>query len=93
MEELIAASIDKCLDNIGRGFRSIFYWSLENRAGIRRIEIVNKPEEFVKYLDRMFPSGAFMVKEEMVQMISTDLGIPSINFDLATLIKFAARIQ
>ncbi len=92
MDELVAASIDKCLDNIGRGFKSIFYWSLENRAGVKRIEIAEKPDEFVRYLDRMFSSGAFMVKEQMIEEICVDLGIPRIN-NLAALIKFVARYQ
>jgi len=92
LDELVAASIDKCLDNIGRGFKPIFYWSLENRAGIKRIEIANRADEFVMYLDRMFSSGAFMVKEQMIEEICADLGIPRIN-NLAALIKFAARYQ
>jgi len=91
MEELIAASVDKYLDSIGGGFRSIFYWSLENRAGIKRIEIADRPVEFVEYLDKMFPSGAFMIREEIIEMISTDLQITRINGDLAEMIKFAAR--
>jgi hypothetical protein len=92
VEELLAASIDKCLDNIGRGFKSIFYWSLENRAGIKRIDILNKPAEFVSYLDRMFSSGAFMIKNEMIEVISSDLGIPAIEDDLATLIRSASKL-
>ena len=57
LDELIAASVDKSLDAMGRGFRSIFYWSLENRVGVKRNELVSKPEIFALYLDRIFPSG------------------------------------
>jgi hypothetical protein len=75
-----------------QGFKSIFYWSLENRAGVKRIEIASKPDEFVNYLDRMFSTGAFMVKEQMIEEICVDLRIPRIN-NLVALIKFAGKYQ
>jgi hypothetical protein len=89
INEIIAASIDKCFDNIGRGFRGLFYWSLENRAGIRRDEIAERPYEFVRYLERMFLAGSSIVEEEMKTQISVDLGIPWSSNDLAALIRFA----
>lgn len=89
INEIIASSIDMCLDNIGRGFKDIFYWSLENRVGVKRDEIVEKPEEFVKYLDKMFGSGSSLVKEEMKIQITVDLGILWFEKSLAALIRRA----
>lgn len=91
ISEIIASSIDKCFDNIGRGFKGIFYWSLENRAGVRRDEIAERPDEFVRYLEKMFPTGSSIVKEEMKTQISMDLEIPWSNNDVAALIKFVMK--
>jgi hypothetical protein len=91
INEIIASSIDKCLNNIGTAFRDIFYWSLENRAGVKRNEIAERPEEFVMYLEKMFSSGASIIKEEMKAQIAMDLEIPWTNSNLAALIRFAAR--
>ena len=91
INEIVAASIDRCLDNIGRGFKDIFYWSLETRVGVRRDEIVERPEEFVKYLEKMFPSGSSIVKDEIRSQIEEDLAISWTNSNLAALIRFAAR--
>ena len=89
--EIIVSSIDKCLDNIGRGFKDIFYWSLENRVGMRRNEILERPESFVKYLEKMFGAGSLIVKEEMKSQIILDLGINWTDRDLANLIRRAVR--
>lgn len=90
IEELVAVCIDDCLDKIGRGFKSIFYWSLENRAGVKRDEIVRKPEEFSMYIDTMFPINASLVKEEISEKLRKELGIPKFSSDVAVLIRFAA---
>lgn len=88
--ERIAVCIDDCLDNIGRGFKSIFYWSLENRAGVRREEIVRKPEEFAMYIDRMFPLNASLVKEEIAEELCQELGMPKFSSNVAALIRYIA---
>lgn len=90
IEEIVAICIDECLDNIGRGFKSIFYWSLENRAGVRRDEIVSKPEKFAMYIDTMFPLNAAVVKEEIKENLCQELGIPNLCLDLSVLIRYAA---
>lgn len=87
LEEMIAASVDKSLDSMGRGFKSIFFWSLENRLGVKRNEIASKPEEFAMYLDRMFPSGAVQVKNEISDQLCRDLRIKRENEGLVELIK------
>jgi hypothetical protein len=89
IDELVVGSIDKSLDSIGRGFRSIFYWSLENRVGIKRHQISKNPEEFSKYLDKMFPTGASAVKDVISTQLCEDLNIPKISSDLAVLIRYA----
>lgn len=87
LDEIVASSVDKSLDAIGRGFRSIFYWSLENRVGVKRNELVSKPEEFALYLDRMFPSRAALLKDEISYQICKDLGIERRGDDLVELMK------
>lgn len=91
INEIVASSIDKSLDKIGRGFKDIFYWSLENRVGVKRNEIADRPEEFVMYLDKMFAKGSSLVKEEMKVQVTMDLGIPWSDKSLAGLIRYAAR--
>ncbi len=89
IEEIIASSVDKCLDDVGKGFRELFYWSLETRVGVKRDEIAEKPEEFVKYLDKMFASGSDLIKDEIISQISSDLRIPKTSSKLDLLIKYA----
>lgn len=89
IEELVAVCVDDCLDKIGGSFKSIFYWSLENRAGVKRNKIVRKPEEFSMYIDTMFPMNASLVKEEISENLRKELGIPKFSSDVAVLIRYA----
>lgn len=93
LDELVAASVDKSLDAMGRGFRSIFYWSLENRVGVKRNELVSKPEIFALYLDRMFPSGAPQIKDEISDQICRDLGIERNGDDMVKLMRRLATAE
>lgn len=93
LDEIIATSVDKSLDAMGRGFRSIFYWSLENRVGMKRNELISKPEEFALYLDRMFPSGASLLKEEISDQICKDLGIDRRGDEMVKLMKRLAASE
>ena len=89
INEIVASSIDKCLDKIGCSFKEIFYWSFEKREGVKRQEIADKPEEFVRYLDKMFGSGSGIIKEELLFQIEADLGASPLVSDLASLIRNA----
>lgn len=87
IEEIVAGVVDSCLDGLGRGFKSIFYWSLENRVGVKRNEIASKPEEFVMYLEQMFPSNASYVKDEICNQLCRSLGIERECEDLIRVIR------
>lgn len=78
---------------MGRGFKSIFYWSLKNLMGMNRIEIASKPEELGKYLDVMFPSDATQVKDETSNQICIDLGIERNGDDQVRLMKRGVGVK
>jgi hypothetical protein len=90
----VLACLDRALDVYGKSVKQVVYWNLETMFGVKKESIPNNPGEFVETLDKIFGSGATIVKKTiLIHMEELRRGGRTGSFDeLLTALK-DARIQ
>lgn len=68
----------------------VFYYHLEN-VGVRRDEILDKPEEFVDALHDIFGNGAALIESAILSEIKTSNSDTTSKQDLVDVLKSVGR--
>ena len=68
----------------------VFYYHLEN-VGVRRDEILDKPEEFVDALHDIFGNGAALIESAIISEIKTSNSDTAAKQDLLDVLKSVGR--
>jgi hypothetical protein len=68
----------------------VFYYHLEN-VGVRRDEILDKPEEFVDALHDIFGNGAALIESAILSEIKTSNSDTAAKQDLVDVLKSVGR--
>jgi hypothetical protein len=68
----------------------VFYYHLEN-VGVRRDEILDKPEEFVDALHDIFGNGAALIESAIISEIKTSNSDTAAKQDLVDVLKSVGR--
>ncbi|MBO3840999.1 MAG: DUF3227 domain-containing protein [Candidatus Brockarchaeota archaeon] len=67
--------VDKGLSRLGGTVKHVVYWYIENEYGLKREEIPEKPEEFVKGLEKMYGPGARVIELNILKEFSEEFGV------------------
>jgi|YelNatPaOPRAMG01_1025707.scaffolds.fasta_scaffold526775_1 hypothetical protein len=73
----VLACVDKGLSRLGETIKNVIYWYIENEYGLKREEIPEKPEEFLKGLEKMYGPGARVIERNILNEMSEEFGIAS----------------
>ncbi|MBO3754052.1 MAG: hypothetical protein FGF53_04140 [Candidatus Brockarchaeota archaeon] len=76
----VLTCVDKGLSRLGGTVKHVVYWYIENEYGLKREEIPEKPEEFVKGLEKMYGPGAQVIERNILKEMSEEFGVTSESF-------------
>ena len=71
----ILTCIDRGLDHLGESVKHVIYWHLENKLGLKKFEMADRPEEFIRELEEMYGSGIRIIEKSRVREIAKEFGI------------------
>ncbi len=72
--------IDEGLNSLGRTVKQVIYWYLENKFGVKRCDILDKPEEFIRALELMYGCGVVVLENMIVSKIREEFNVQSEDF-------------
>ncbi len=71
----VLTCVDKGLSRLGGTVKHVVYWYIENEYGLKREEIPEKPEEFVKGLEKMYGPGARVIELNILKEFSEEFRV------------------
>ncbi|MEM2998696.1 MAG: hypothetical protein QW542_07095 [Thermoproteota archaeon] len=72
--------VDKGLSRLGGTVKHVVYWYIENEYGLKRAEIPEKPEEFIKGLEKMYGPGARVIELNILKEFKEEFGVACESF-------------
>lgn len=72
---ILLEAIDEGLLTLGKSGREAIYFHLKNSYSLKKEEIPDKPEAFVKDLENLFGLGAEVVEKAIVKNLCLRLGL------------------
>ncbi|MEM3523604.1 MAG: hypothetical protein QXU11_05495 [Thermoproteota archaeon] len=71
----VLTCIDKGLSRLGGTVKHVVYWYIENEYGLKREEIPEKPEEFIRGLEKMYGPGARVIELNILKEFKEEFGV------------------
>ncbi len=72
--------IDEGLNSLGSTIKQVIYWYLENEFGVKKNEILDKPEEFIRALKLIYGCGVVVFENMIVRKIREEFNVRSEDF-------------
>lgn len=67
--------VDKGLSRLGGTVKHVIYRYIENEYGLKREEIPERPEEFLKGLEKMYGPGARVIELNILKEFGEEFGV------------------
>ncbi len=74
------ACVDRGLSHLGETIKHVVYWYLENEYDLKKDAIPDKPEEFMKALEKMYGPGAKVMERNMVREMNSEFRMKANTF-------------
>jgi len=79
--------VDRAMDVLGQESKKVLYYHLEKGFGVRRSDIVDRPQEFVNALRSIFGTGAYVLEKAIVKEIQMASDVFIESDDLVKTVK------
>jgi len=94
-KKVFLKAVDEGLSALGEGIAQAIYYHIEKKHGIKREQILDRPEVFHRALGSLFGSGAIVVEKLISKGLCTTVGISyeeHEDWSLVDFVKFAKKI-
>ncbi len=77
--EILPEGILECIDEglvvFGASVKNVIYWGLEHEYGMKRMDVLTRPEIFCSFLKEIFGAGSKIVEGWIVKKLASKFGI------------------
>ena len=77
----ILECIDGGLNVFGASVKNVVYWGLEHEYGMKRMDVLTKPETFCSFLNEIFGAGSKIVESWIVKKLISKFEITDFHED------------
>jgi hypothetical protein len=84
--------IDRGLEMFGNGVKEVVYYRMNATLKMNRMDIPQKPQEFVSFLEEMFGPGFATVEKSIIRAIAEDFGFPACDSLSSAIVQAKVRI-
>ena len=88
--EIVLDAVERGLSALGENVPNVVFMNLEKRFSLTKVQIADRPEQFVGALRAMFGSGSVTVEKVSIELFCEMIGLNPAELNPSTLVHCVA---